>query len=245
MKEEHPEWFSTWFDSPYYHILYKDRDQTEAQDFIHTLISHFQVKPPSKILDLACGKGRHALYLSKLGYEVTGIDLSKASISHAKQFETDLLHFEVHDMRMVYQLATFDYVLNLFTSFGYFDTDEEHLQTLKAVKQNLKAGGIFILDFLNATHAIENLRTAEIIQRDHLEFIITREVRNGYILKTIQFKDHEIDYFFQEKVKALYPHDFEDFFKKAGLEVLFTFGDYQLHGFESLDSPRLIYVLRA
>ena len=78
-------WFESWFDSPYYHILYKNRDDTEAQKFLRNLLR--VINPPSnaKILDLACGKGRHAIFLRKLNYKVVGTDLSKLSISEAKK----------------------------------------------------------------------------------------------------------------------------------------------------------------
>ncbi|MFL2637040.1 MAG: SAM-dependent methyltransferase, partial [Flavobacteriaceae bacterium] len=79
--------YNTWFDSKYYHILYKDRDHDEARKFITKLLEHLNLKKNAKILDAACGKGRHSIEIEKLGYKVTGIDLSKNSIKHAKQFE--------------------------------------------------------------------------------------------------------------------------------------------------------------
>ena len=89
MQKEDTTWFASWFDSPYYHVLYKDRDDSEAADFMNRLTQYLHLHPTSKILDLACGKGRHSRYLSSLGYDVTGVDLSSQSITFAKKFEKE------------------------------------------------------------------------------------------------------------------------------------------------------------
>ena len=122
MKEDiDSNWFETWFDSPYYHILYQNRNEKEASIFIDGLIQYLQPKTNQRFLDLACGKGRHALQISEKGFATMGVDLSANSIEFAQQFESKLLHFAVHDMREVIPAAEFDYILNLFTSFGYFE----------------------------------------------------------------------------------------------------------------------------
>src|SRR5438034_11636297 len=109
----HKEWFESWFNSPYYHILYKDRDESEARLFLDNLISFLKPPPGAKILDVACGKGRHSVYLNKKGFQVAGFDLSPENIAHNRQFENDTLSFSVHDMREVFRRNYFDYVLNL------------------------------------------------------------------------------------------------------------------------------------
>jgi SAM-dependent methyltransferase len=238
------EWFSTWFDSPYYHLLYRDRDAHEAEFFLQNLLKRFSIATDSSILDIACGKGRHSVYLHSKGFRVTGIDLSQSSIEYAKQYETEGLQFVVHDMRQPFQAGAFDYVLNLFTSFGYFDTDRENIDVLKAARTNLKPSGYFVLDFLNTGHTLKHLKRAELKQREHIDFIITREVRNGFLLKSIRFTDHDIDFFFQEKVKTLYKNDFEKYFKESSLEIVQTFGNYALEPFDPIESPRCIFILK-
>lgn len=99
MSEQKKAWYASWFDTPYYHILYKDRDYDEAQLFIDNLTHYLNIAEDATILDVACGKGRHAIYLNSLGYDVVGTDLSSNSIEEAKAFENEKLHFEVHDMR--------------------------------------------------------------------------------------------------------------------------------------------------
>ena len=75
MIKDETTWYASWFNTPYYHILYKDRDYNEAENFMFNLTEYLNVPEQGKILDLACGKGRHAIYLNKIGYNVTGVDL--------------------------------------------------------------------------------------------------------------------------------------------------------------------------
>ena len=108
------QWFEEWFDTPYYHILYNNRDYNEAENFLNLLTDFLKFKKNSKIIDLACGKGRHSVYLNKLGYDVLGLDLSEQSISFDKQFETESLKFQVHDMRNAIESEPVDAVFNFF-----------------------------------------------------------------------------------------------------------------------------------
>ncbi len=132
------EWFYDWFNSPYYHLLYNKRDNAEAEYFVNNLCTHLKPPPHSRLFDIACGRGRFSVYLNKQGYDVTGIDLSVESIRYARQFENDSLHFFAHDMRQLAYSNYFDIALNLFTSFGYFRTDEEHIRTLINFNRALK-----------------------------------------------------------------------------------------------------------
>ena len=93
------DWFTSWFNTPYYHILYKNRNDDDAQLFMRNLTTFLKLDINSHILDLPCGKGRHSVFLNSLGFKVTGGDLAENSIKHAKHFENDRLHFEVYDMR--------------------------------------------------------------------------------------------------------------------------------------------------
>ena len=113
------DWFQEWFNTTYYHILYQDRNDEEARYFMRNLTHYLNLKPQDKILDLPCGKGRHAVYLNSLGFDVIGADLSENSIAYAKQFENDTLKFKVHDMRHSFQ-KKFDAIFNLFTRFWLF-----------------------------------------------------------------------------------------------------------------------------
>ena len=131
------DWFVDWFDTPYYHILYQNRNDLEAKKFIQTLMGHLKLPKSSKILDLACGKGRHSKTLNELGYDVLGVDLSENSINEAKRLSNDTLSFRVHDMREVLVGTKFDAIFNLFTSFGYFDSNKENERMCASIAQML------------------------------------------------------------------------------------------------------------
>src|SRR5690554_744393 len=89
MTERKEGWFETWFDTSYYHILYQNRDFVEAERFITNLLAFLKLPAGSNCLDLACGKGRHSVFLNKHGLKVTGVDLSENSINEAKTFENE------------------------------------------------------------------------------------------------------------------------------------------------------------
>ena len=169
-------WFSDWFNSPYYHLLYKNRDEKEAQFFIDNLVTHLQIPKKSKILDIACGKGRHATYFNKKGMNVMGFDLSINSITTAKKNENKTLRFSVHDMREVFKVNKFDVVTNLFTSFGYFEKSEDDQKSINAMTLNLKQEGILIIDFMNIQKVILNLVKDEKKIVDGVTFNIIRSI---------------------------------------------------------------------
>ncbi len=236
-------WYASWFDTPYYHILYKDRDHTEAQDFMDNLTNYLNLENSEKILDLACGKGRHSIYLNEIGYDVTGVDLSKNSIEYASQFENETLKFRVHDMCRPYS-EKFSAVFNLFTSFGYFDKEEDNLNTIKAIKSDLNERGFGVIDFMNVEYVIQNLVPKETKEIHGISFEIKRFVRDNYIYKEIRFRDQGEDFFFTERVKAITLADFENYFKKAEVDLLDIFGNYQLQKFNSKTSHRLILIFK-
>ena len=243
MTEQSNKWYASWFDTPFYHILYKDRDYAEAENFMSNLTSYLNLPEQAKILDLACGKGRHSVYLNSIGYDVTGVDLSENSIKYAKQFENERLHFKVHDMCKPFN-ETFDAVFNLFTSFGYFENEDDNLETIKAIKADLNDYGFGVIDFMNTEYIIDTLVAEDIKTVDGIAFLQKRRVENGYIIKDISFTVDGEDYKFQERVKAFSLQDFELLFEKAGVYLIDIFGDYKLNKFYKKSSERLILIFK-
>jgi SAM-dependent methyltransferase len=237
------QWYASWFNTPYYHILYKDRDYTEAQLFMDNLTSYLNLPEGGKILDLACGRGRHSIYLNTLGFDVTGIDLSEQSIAAAKAYENDSLHFEVHDMTKPYP-EQFDAVFNLFTSFGYFEDDSCNLKTIKAIKTELNTHGFGVIDFMNVDYVTANLVAENTKSIEGIDFYQELRIEDGYIIKDISFTDKGQSYSFQERVKALTLDDFEDLFAKADVHLLDVFGNYKLEPFDKTSSQRLIMIFK-
>lgn len=177
-------WFATWFNSPYYHKLYKNRDETEARFFINNLMIFLNPKKSDKILDLACGKGRHAIFLNTLGFHVEGCDLAPESIAYAKKHQNKTLDFFVHDMRNQLHNKNYDLILNLFTSFGYFEVFDDNLKTLMAVHQALTKNGKLVIDFFNADYVLEHLLPKEQKICDDIVFDISKKSCERHYIQT-------------------------------------------------------------
>lgn len=236
------EWFETWFDSKYYHILYKNRDSTEAQSFIDNLLNKIQLKTNSSILDLACGKGRHSIYLSEKGHNVIGLDLSENSIDYAKKQENNNLKFMVGDMREPFAKNKFDLVLNLFTSFGYFNDVKDNVKVINSIETMMNENGAFVIDFMNAEKVLKNLVPKENKEIDGILFNITRKNINGIIEKNIEVIDKDKTFNFVEKVQAITIDNFKELLSKTDLIVDGFYGDYKLNEFDADTSNRLIII---
>ena len=237
-------WFESWFDSKYYHLLYKNRDNKEAKKFIDNLVNYLKPKQGSKIIDIGCGNGRHAIYLNKLGFNVTGIDLSKKSIEHAKKYENKNLKFHVHDMRNEFSKNNFDICTNLFTSFGYFETEEENQKAINKMASNINNQGVLIIDFMNVKKVINNLVFSEIKKVEEITFYINRKHEDNYIKKNISFFDKEKYFTFQEMVQAITLIDFNKYISNAGLKIIDVFGNYDLADFNAKECDRLILICK-
>ncbi|GAB1356398.1 class I SAM-dependent methyltransferase [Cloacibacterium normanense] len=246
-------WFKEWFNTPYYHILYKDRDFVEAENFIRNLTQDLQLSKDSKIIDLACGKGRHSVFLQQLGYEVLGVDLSEESIEHNKQFETSAdetpkLTFEVHDMRNeLYPNVSSEKVnavFNLFTSFGYFDDDEDDRKVFSSVKNVLQNDGIFVLDFLNEKFVKNTLVDETTVTKDGIDFLIKKRIEEKHVIKDIFFEDKGESFHYFEKVKLHTLEEIKKIAESFGFEAVKIWGNYQLEDFERETSPRCIFQFR-
>lgn len=239
------EWFSEWFNSPYYHLLYNNRDFKEAELFIDELIKKLEFSSQQKFLDLACGKGRHSIYLNSKGFNVTGLDIAPESIASANKSSNETLKFAVHDMRNALEkYGKFDYILNLFTSFGYFEDDNENLKTILEIEKGLNTDGHLVLDFMNTSKIISNLVESETKTIESVTFHIKRKVENGFIIKNINFSDKGVDYSFEERVNALNLEHFKNYFKIAKLEIKAIYGNYSLEEFNQINSPRMIFVVK-
>ena len=237
------DWFTEWFNTSYYHILYKNRNDSDAQLFMQNITAFLNLKKGAHIADLPCGKGRHSIYLNSLGYKVTGGDLSENSILHAKQFENESLNFEVCDMRDPID-HSYDAIFNLFTSFGYFEDDKDDIMVLNNIKKGLNKDGVFVFDFLNAVKLEATLVKEETKIVEQITFNIQREIKDGFILKHISFTAANVAHSYTERVKYLDLSKMTSYLNKAGFQVEAIFGDYNLTTFEKNTSDRLILVAK-
>ncbi len=238
------EWYKDWFNSPFYHKLYFDRDEKEAEAFITKLITHLHAKPGSRMLDVACGKGRHSKTLAAMGFLVTGIDISPDSIAFAKQFENETLDFFIHDMRLPFWGNYFDYAFNFFTSFGYFKTRREHDDAIRTIAKSLKPGGILVMDYLNVHYSEDHLTHNEAIKIDQTNYEIHRWDDDNHFYKKIIVTDPSLPESpaYTEKVAKFSLGDFTDMLSYQGLQVKEVFGDYQFAGYDIRKTPRMIII---
>jgi SAM-dependent methyltransferase len=237
-------WFKDWFNSPYYHLLYDNRDEKEAAAFIDKLLAYLRPAPDADVLDVACGRGRHAKYLADKGFYVTGIDLSVESINIAKKLENGHLSFFQHDMRLPFRVNYFDIVVNFFTSFGYFDTQRDNDNALRTLRNALKRGGKLVLDYLNSSYVASHLVYDEVKEKDGVVFDIHRKLEATKFIKQINVLDKErmLRATYTERVNAFTRKDFEDMFARQGLEITEIFGDYHFNSYDEQRSPRQIII---
>jgi SAM-dependent methyltransferase len=242
------EWYTSWFDSPYYHSLYSHRNHQEAADFVSRLINLIQPSKNAHILDVGCGRGRHAIELYRHGFTVTGIDLSHENIKYAKdkaknEKASSALKFMVHDMRKPLN-TQFSNVLNLFTSFGYFKDPKDKIHTLESFRTQLVPNGVGVIDFLNPSWVLSNLIKEESIERDGVRFSIQRYKRGKWLYKDIQFQIDEHSYKFQEQVELLEVNDFITLFSQVNLQLVDLFGNYKLDAYDKDLSNRQILIFQ-
>lgn len=239
------DWFENWFGSPFYKILYQNRDEFEAQEFVEHLLQYLQPPAGSTMLDIACGEGRFARQLAEHGFKVTGIDISSASIETAKAYEMESLEFFVHDMRMPFYINYFDYAFNFFTSFGYFAHDRDHTLAARSFAAALKPNGILVIDYLNIGYVMENLVPEDTIQRGSYTFTVKKKLERNHIIKDISFVDaNKKPRHYVESVAAFALADFIKMFKPTDMALVGTFGDYRLNPYHPVDSPRMIMVFK-
>ncbi len=237
-----PSWFESWFDTEYYHLLYNKRDDNEARDFMLSICSLLNIAPCSYLADIACGKGRHSRVLASLGMRVHGFDISANSIQYAQSKATANEQYAVQDMREDLPVRNLDAAINVFTSFGYFDSDKEDQQAITHIYQALKPGGWFIQDYLNAASVLPNLPKQEKEIRGNVQFDIHKFEHTGHIRKTIHINDAIHSWDFQESVKIYTIEQLEALHTAAGFDVTYRFGNYSLAPFAENSSPRIILV---
>jgi SAM-dependent methyltransferase len=251
-------WFKSWFNSPDYLQLYEHRDNKDAKKLVSLLFKNIKLNKGAKILDLACGNGRHSILFAKKGYQTTGLDLSEYLISRAEKKlkneyaeYNDNLQFEIKDMRKINHVGEFDLIVNMFTSFGYFSSDGDNEKVIKGVSRALKTGGHFFFDFLNSTYLKNNLVPFDIKKVNGKSAIQIRTISGGYVSKEIYFlSDRKPKHYypgiihFTERIKLYSFRDFKKIFAKYNLKLLYVFGDYRGTKFNEKKSKRLIIIAK-
>ena len=238
-------WYKDWFNSPYYHLLYQNRNDDEAQTFINRLIDYLKPTIGATMLDVACGKGRHSKVLADMGFDVSGIDLSEASIAEAMLDESDNLHFYQHDMRNLFRINYYDYAFNFFTSFGYFKKQRDHNNAIRTITQSIKPQGIFVIDYLNVQYVSDRLEPNVTIVVDEVNFYITKWEDEANFYKQIKISEGlkaVSEHSYTERVAKFSLEDFTQMLARQQTKVIAVFGDYDLGNYDVKRSPRMIIV---
>ncbi|KAA0211461.1 MAG: class I SAM-dependent methyltransferase [Ignavibacteriaceae bacterium] len=244
------EWFRNWFSNKYYLDLYSHRDEFDAKRLIDLIQRTIPVNSQMLILDLACGAGRHSIELARRGFNVTGIDLSPFLISEAeKNFksapELNLkLKFGIKDMRKFDYREKFDIIVNLFTSFGYFENDYENFKVIENVRKSLKHEGYFVLDFLNESYLKDNLVKRSVDKFGEFKVEQTRSIQSGFVIKKIVIKKADETKIYYEKLRLFSDKELTSVFRKCGFRILKRKGDYFGSAYNPKSSKRLIYFVQ-
>ncbi len=231
------DWYEQWFGEDYLH-LYHHRDEDDAERAIELIATNLAGRQIESVLDLACGAGRHSKILDEHWWTV-GLDLSMSLLKIARRESRDAPYVRADMREIPFAAHSFDLVVNLFTSFGYFDDDREHVRVLSCVKSSLTPGGTLVIDFLNATRVRHTLVPYD----ERVENGITIEQRrtispdNRFVEKKITLRERGKEYI--ERVRLLSPQDLERMLITAGFEVAKVFGDYAGRDW-SENSPRTI-----
>lgn len=235
-------WYEEWFDRDEYELVYQQRDDAEAEQVVDLIEDVAKPATGAHILDVGCGRGRHARALAERGYRVTGLDLSARAIEQARrraQEEGLDIDFRVQDMRTPMGDADYDGVVNLFTAFGYFEDDADHRRALRHMADALRPGGWLVQDYLNTPHVVDTLVPEDARIEDGVRIEQHRWVENERVNKTITLRQNGDTRAFRESVRLFTLYDFERLYEDAGLTLVDTFGDYAGSRYTP-DSPRLI-----
>ena len=223
-------WYATWFDQDVYDVVYARHDGQEARGLVALICRTLALPPGAPVVDVACGRGRHAVELARQGFRVTGTDLSGRALAIARQRAREAgvdVDFRQADMRVPVCTACADAVVNLFTAFGYFEDEADDRRALAAMAQAVRAGGWLVQDFLNAPAVAAGLVPHSTRHEAGLTIEETRWIEGGRVNKRITLHaEGEAPHAFDESVRLYTRADLEALHARCGLEVQHVFGDY-------------------
>lgn len=240
-------WFKDWFNSSDYLKVYNHRDSLDAQKLSDLILSSIHLPNNAKILDAACGSGRHAIYLSSKGFNVIGFDLSRTLLKKAKEeasINNIKLNLILADIREICFKGKFDLILNLFTSFGYFETDEENFSFIKRAFHFLNNDGFYVLDYFNKSYLERNLVYESEKYFDDMIVLEKRRIENQRVIKEIVILKENDTNRFIESVKLYDSKTIINKFLSGGYKLFKTFGDYDGNIYNEDSSPRLILIFQ-
>ena len=235
-------WYENWFGNEYL-TVYAHRDEDEARELVQLILTYINLDKNAKIIDLCCGQGRHAFLFAQEGFEVYGFDLSRTLLQVAKykNDQSNNTFFIQADMRYLPAIHSFDLLLNLFTSFGYFETDIENKIVFQQFHQVLNTGGYFVFDYFHTPYILANLERYQSEQIGDLTVELERFIEGSRVQKIIRLNRQGKQSTFYESVKMYKPDQILKMMEETSLSVRYIFGDYKGSPL-SEDSERIIII---
>jgi len=230
-------WYREWFGEEYLE-LYAHRDEHEARRQMLFFREHFG-DVDGVILDLACGMGRHLTEFNGAGFNAVGCDLSFTLLRTGID-EYGPLPVARADMRSLpFCSGSFAGLVNFFTSFGYFATEEENLSVVREMARVLRPDGVFLFDYLNVDRELDKLVERETRETPSGPVEIERwfDPRDRSFNKRITIGQKR----YLERVRGYDLNEISTMFTSSGLSIRQVFGDFTGAPFDAA-SPRLILV---
>lgn len=228
--------------------IYAESEESRQQvDFI---IDKLALEPGARILDLCCGQGRHLIELARRGYDVVGLDLSEYMLGECRTaaaaagVDPVLIHA---DMREINRTNDFDAVINMFTAFGYLESDDEDQKVINAASLALKGGGLLLLDLMNRDRLMNVFKPVE-WHENSLGDLILSEREFDPLAGRVNAREVTIHYDGRRSERShslrLYTfNELDRMLRQAGLNVQAAYGDFDSTPFSRL-SRRMIVIAR-
>jgi len=239
------EWFKEWFDTDEYLNVYRNRNEEDAKKLVDLILKNVNLKPNAPVLDLACGAGRHSILFAEKGFDVTAVDLSRNLLSvayKAAQESNVQVNFLRADLRRFSICTRFNLVINLFTSFGYFETDEQNFNIINTAYNQLNGGGFFVIDFFNRRYIEKNLVPESVNSYGNEKIIQKRFIAGNRVNKKIIIEKNGIKQEFKESVRMFCKDELMNAISCAGFRIVRYFGNSDGSGFDLENSPRIIII---
>jgi SAM-dependent methyltransferase len=229
-------WYETAFRKQYLDLYYHRNDEAAKGEAAFAARA-MGVGEGARVVDVACGAGRHARALGGLGLRVTGVDLSRDLLSAA----TGVVRARA-DMRALPFRGAFDAATSFFTSFGYFD-DAGNAATMASIAGAIRTGGMFLLDFLNAAAVEAHLVPESEEVRDGRTYHVRRRIDDGRVVKDVVIEEEGLKLSYSESVRLYNHHELVRLLKDAGLSAVASYGAFDGRDYTT-DAPRCIVVAR-
>ena len=232
-------WYTEWFGTRYYKLLYGHRDEGDARAWAEAILGRAGLEAGAELLDMGCGRGRHARWFVAAGLKVTGIDLSTESINDARS-ACPGADFAVHDMRRIFARDRFDAVVCLFTSLGYSADRGDDQRAVETATAALKHGGLFVHDLLNGATVRKELVVEDCQIESEVRFTLQRRVDGDTIIKDIHVDDQGCSHRFTERVHAWTAEEVTAMISKAGLTIEAVTDGPEPRPFDPATSDRIV-----